>query len=73
MPDIPPDIEEVILKALTKDPADRYPRMGDMVAALETTSVCVSWPRLSLPDVQDRHAEKTAPISKEITLPWPAN
>lgn len=72
-PDIPPDIEEVILKALAKDPADRYPRMGDMVAALETTSVCASWPRVSLPDGQDRHAEKTAPISKEITLPWPAN
>lgn len=34
-PAIPPSVERVILKALSKSPADRYQKAGEMVAALE--------------------------------------
>src|SRR5512136_350377 len=34
-PAISPAVERVILKALSRDPADRYPRAGDLAAALE--------------------------------------
>ncbi len=34
--DLPPAVEQVILKALQKDPAQRYPTAGDMAEALES-------------------------------------
>jgi len=34
-PDIPEPVEQVLLKALAKDPADRFQRMGQMVTALQ--------------------------------------
>jgi hypothetical protein len=34
-PDIPDPVEQVVLKALAKAPADRFQRMGEMVAALQ--------------------------------------
>ncbi len=34
-PALPPSVEQVILKALSKSPADRYQTAGEMVAALE--------------------------------------
>jgi hypothetical protein len=34
-PDIPEFVEQVLLKALAKDPADRFQRMGEMVTALQ--------------------------------------
>ena len=33
-PDLPPSFAAVVAKALRKDPADRYPRMGDLAADL---------------------------------------
>lgn len=34
-PDIPEPVEQVLLKALAKDPAERFQRMGEMVRALQ--------------------------------------
>ena len=69
VPDVPEDVEKVILKALTKDPAERYRSMADMVAALEGTAVCVPW--LRVPLIKER-GEKTEGLrSKEVTVPWP--
>ncbi len=34
-PDLPEDIERIILKALAKNPDDRYPAVGDMTAELK--------------------------------------
>jgi hypothetical protein len=34
-PDIPEAVEQVVLKALAKDPADRFQRVGDIVTALQ--------------------------------------
>jgi predicted Ser/Thr protein kinase len=34
-PDIPEAVERVVLKALAKDPADRFQRVGDIVTALQ--------------------------------------
>jgi serine/threonine-protein kinase len=36
-PKLPPDVESVILRAMAKDPADRFATAGDMAAALETS------------------------------------
>jgi predicted Ser/Thr protein kinase len=35
-PDIPPQIERVVLKAMAKDPDDRFQTVGDMLTALDT-------------------------------------
>ena len=34
-PDVPEDLQRVILKALAKDPADRFDQAGEIVTALE--------------------------------------
>lgn len=34
VPDLPPSVEQIILKAMVKDPVERYQRAGEMAAAL---------------------------------------
>ena len=34
-PDIPDGLEEIILRAMEKDPADRYQSTGEMIADIE--------------------------------------
>lgn len=34
-PDVPEEVQRVLLKALAKEPQDRFPQVGDLVAALE--------------------------------------
>jgi tRNA A-37 threonylcarbamoyl transferase component Bud32 len=48
-PDISPALEQVILKAMAKDPNDRYQTMGDMVRAFDAAVGEGSDPLLSIP------------------------
>ncbi len=48
-PDLPPAVAEVILKALSKAPADRYGKAGELAAALEAALSGVALPGPALP------------------------
>lgn len=57
--DVPPWVDEVVAKALAKDPADRYPSASDFVAA-----VCQSVPPVRTPAREHtmRHALASPPL-----------
>ncbi len=63
-PDLAPEVEQVILKAMSKQPANRYPTAGEMALALQTAIVS---PRLPAPPA-DRLALKVQPPIPEIEL-----
>jgi serine/threonine-protein kinase len=60
-PDISVELEGVILKALAKDPRDRYQSVDELVAAFDVAVIQVSSPVLPLPDVPagDRERHRT--------------
>lgn len=37
-PDLPPAVDDVVMRALAKDPAERWPRVADFAAALEAAA-----------------------------------
>lgn len=41
--DIPPALEQVILRALARNPAERFPRMGELGSALRAVSFAEGW------------------------------
>jgi serine/threonine protein kinase len=56
VPDIPEELERAILRALAKNPDDRFPTMADLRRALGTTSVntMVGAPARAAPAISDR-------------------
>ncbi|MBN1995593.1 MAG: protein kinase [Anaerolineae bacterium] len=65
-PDIDPAIERMLLKALAKDPNDRYAKVNDLLAALETTlGAAVA----QVPTVAETKPE-VAPPGKKKAVPW---
>jgi predicted Ser/Thr protein kinase len=54
-PDLPEAIERIILKALAKQPEDRYPTAGDMVRALQTA-------------IPDTIVDETLPADERATM-----
>lgn len=72
-PNLPPDVEDVILQALAKDPTDRFATAGDMASALE-----MSWSNAGAAH-RDRKASAMLPagvppaaVVPSITLPTAA-
>jgi hypothetical protein len=61
-PDIPEPVEQVLLKALAKAPADRYQRMGEMVTALQ--KAVAGEPMVTT--VAPLAAEKRPPTAEEV-------
>lgn len=59
-PDLPADVETVLFKALAKEPQDRYPSMGDFIAALEALAAGKPLPEIHL-------AVQTAGVELETT------
>jgi hypothetical protein len=67
--DCPPELESVILRMLAKDPADRFPRIVDAIAALGAVPLAEDDPlraeliRLAAAAGPATHAADTTPIS----------
>ena len=66
-PDIPEPVERVLLKALAKDPRDRFRRAGEMVTALQQamTGGPVVTAAISLAEEREREQEKLAALYAE--------
>jgi serine/threonine protein kinase len=74
-PDIPELVERVVLKALVKDPADRYQSVGQMVEALRkavteaTVPAEVPPPRVTVPEaLRPTVMERLQPFEPEMIL-----
>ncbi|MBI3159678.1 MAG: serine/threonine protein kinase [Chloroflexi bacterium] len=59
-PDIPEELQAVILKAIAKDPDDRYQSAGELAA--ELNEVAQAHPDWNAPDPGQRRAERTTRI-----------
>jgi len=57
-PDLPDAVERVLLKALAKQPADRYQTMGEFAAAMEKTVSSVQLPLISKREKSEKEEEK---------------
>jgi hypothetical protein len=62
-PDISPELEQVIVKALAKDPEERYQSVEEMLAAFDEAVGQVSEPLLPLPNASARKATGHLPSS----------
>lgn len=71
VPDLPAEVERILLKALSKDPGERHANAGELVRALEawieTTGALASTTGARRPRLPSRQSE---PAARRI--PWPA-
>ncbi|MBI3005650.1 MAG: serine/threonine-protein kinase [Ignavibacteriales bacterium] len=70
LPDPPPDLERVILRALEKDPEDRYQSVADLVSELrrmQKTTLRISR-RLGAELTTPSHEHIQAPVSRKRTI-----
>jgi len=74
-PGLPEAVERVILKALAKDPADRYQTAEGMVEALEKAvarvSVIEKPPKEKPAPAEEVPSAETPPVSPKVVLPVP--
>ncbi|MEK7326880.1 MAG: bifunctional serine/threonine-protein kinase/ABC transporter substrate-binding protein, partial [Chloroflexota bacterium] len=66
-PDIPDALERVILKALAKDPNDRFAATGEMVQALQAALPDVTQPAIPAPTVPEK---KIPPPTPALRPKW---
>ncbi|TEU17947.1 MAG: serine/threonine-protein kinase [Anaerolineales bacterium] len=64
-PDIPEPVEQVVLKALAKDPADRFQRMREMVAALQKAVAGEPGMTIAIPPAVGERPPKAEAIAEE--------
>jgi tRNA A-37 threonylcarbamoyl transferase component Bud32 len=62
-PDLSPELEQVIVKALAKDPADRYQSVQEMITAFDAAVGEASEPILPLPGA---HVERKLPPPRPV-------
>jgi hypothetical protein len=65
-PDIPDAVEQVLLKALAKDPADRFQRVGGMVTALQKAATGEPVVTTAIPFVAEEEPPGAEAISEEV-------
>jgi serine/threonine protein kinase len=63
-PDVPPEIEQVILKAMAKLPEDRYQKAGEMARELEEIAGKAWFPPPAKKPAKKEPAAKAKPVSK---------
>jgi serine/threonine-protein kinase len=71
-PDIPPDLEAIVLKLLAKAPADRFPDAGALDRALASCGSPTPWTEADAADWWDRRpgradADHSPPVATEAT------
>ena len=66
-PNVPPKVERVILKAMAKDPDDRFQTVGEMIAAFATA---VRPARAETPPAESPVARATAGLRKAMRTKW---
>jgi serine/threonine protein kinase len=68
-PDLSPALEQVILKAMSKHPSDRYPTAGDLAQALQAAIELPPTPQLPVQSVE--HLPLKVPPIPEIEIKTP--
>jgi formylglycine-generating enzyme required for sulfatase activity len=66
VPDLPPQVEAVLVRALEKKPEDRYQRMDDFVAALETLTRTSAAAIEAPDDLPEKVPEKSGVDRKKV-------
>lgn len=67
-PDIPESVEQVLMKALAKDPADRYQRMGEMVTALQEAVAGESGVTTAVPLAMEKRPSRAGAIAEALEV-----
>jgi len=65
-PDIPEPVEQVLLKALVKEPADRFQRMGEMVTALQKAAAGEPGVTVAIPLAAEERPPRAEVIAEEV-------
>jgi serine/threonine protein kinase len=68
-PDIPDVVEKVVMKALAKKPADRYPSAGALAQVLRTALNAYSLRRKDTPDTKEDNTPGAKEAEKDEMLP----
>ena len=85
--DIPEPLRALVMKALEKNPADRYPSMRELVAALRAaqrpsgqgrgraaaSAAANGWPRPALPRSPSRPSARFGSASRKVSAPRRGN
>jgi len=68
--DLPEKVEKLLLKALAKNPVDRYPSMGDLASAMETLLTVTAAPEKKQPErPRGRAVETLTDVEPELVEP----
>ncbi|MGH2515931.1 MAG: hypothetical protein ACRDHP_09785, partial [Ktedonobacterales bacterium] len=70
-PSVPPDLERIIVRALSRDLAQRYSRAGELCADLRALQLTASQQTAQMPGADARSAPRTLTAAQPAPVPAP--